>query len=391
MMITPILITAAVLAAPAAPPSIPQPEGEVFALSTCGDCRHTRALVAGGAPGTFTAAWGASATFSTFFRTFDVNGNGGPEHQIAPQSQSRAAGVGATGDGGFVLGWLHPGKLYAQRLTPTGVPSGEVIHVNAGHPAGVDDDDPVLAAYPGGGFLVAWDRLQRGTFETPVMTRRVDAGGNLGPEVEVGRALARTLPVACTTPKGTSVVGWSVQEVVPFDGPRPIGFSVRRLAPNGAALGKRIVVVPPVEAFMERSFALACAPDGGFAVAWYTGAKPARVGLDVMVQRFNAAGRKVGKPLLVNLRVEGDQSRPALLYGKDGRLLVVWASAEGEVRELRGRFIPAKGRPVEPELVLHQGTPGAVLSFPAMTSVGEREQFVLVWSEGGRLFGRVFR
>jgi hypothetical protein len=391
MMITPILIAAVLLPAPAKPPAVPQPEGAVFALSECGDCRQSRALVAGGAPGTFTVVWGSSEGFATFFRTFDVNGNPGPERQIAPQLDSQVAGVGATGDGGFVVSWLHPEEVYAQRLAPNGSPSGTVIHVNSGHPSGVDDDHPSLAVYGDGSFLVVWDR-RSSSVETPVMARRVDPNGSLGPEVEIARAKGSTLPAACVTPAGGSVVGWGIQNEAPGDGsPHPIGIAVRRLAPDGAPLGGEIPVVPPVDALSSRRFALACAPDGGFAVAWYTRQKPARSGYDVLVQRFNAAGAKQGKPLRINTKVAGDQLWPALLYEKDGRLLVVWASLGGNAQEVRGRRISTQGRAAGPEFLLHRGAAGAEIFQPAVTSVGERGQLVVVWIEGNRGLGRVFR
>ncbi|HYO16719.1 MAG TPA: hypothetical protein VE685_26275 [Thermoanaerobaculia bacterium] len=56
-MIMPALLAVSLLAAPAKAPAVPKPETSVFAVSECADCREAPAVVAGGAPGTFTVQW----------------------------------------------------------------------------------------------------------------------------------------------------------------------------------------------------------------------------------------------------------------------------------------------------------------------------------------------
>lgn len=65
-MIGTALLAASILAAPAKAPAVPKPETAVFAVSECAGCREAPAVVAGGAPGTFTVQWEALTDFQAF-------------------------------------------------------------------------------------------------------------------------------------------------------------------------------------------------------------------------------------------------------------------------------------------------------------------------------------
>src|SRR5215210_5706704 len=198
-MIIPVLLAAALLPLPlpAKVPPAPTPEGGVITLSLCATCAHLPAVVAGGAPGTFTAQWSAAATFDVFFRTFDVNGNPGLENQIDPGNLSKPAGVGTTADGSFVVGWEHPQEIYVRRLNPAGSVASNAIRINPERPNGVDDDDASIAVRSDGGFLAVWDRF--GT-PTEIFARRGDASGALEAQVVIGTSVDRSFPIACFTP-----------------------------------------------------------------------------------------------------------------------------------------------------------------------------------------------
>ncbi|MFP5286903.1 MAG: hypothetical protein ACLGI9_14275, partial [Thermoanaerobaculia bacterium] len=342
-MITPALLAISLVAAPAKAPATPKPESAIFAVSGCADCRQAPAVVAGGAPGTFTVQWAALLNFEAFSRTFDVNGNAGSERSL--QSPSKAAGVGATAGGSFVLGWERPGEIFAQRLDASGNVTGDSIHVNAGHPGGVDDDDASIAVRSDGVFLAVWDRLRNGA-PTELIARRVDPGGAAQPEVVLGQTATRSFPLACFTTSGGSVAAWTHRTELPVgDTPSAAGISLRRTGPDGSPAGEVVEVIAPREVTWDMGLALACAPDGGFVVAWHTRVSPAKSGADIMLQRFNAAGVKIGGLLRVNATVAGEQTGPALLFERDGRLLVAWASQVNGKSEIRGRRLSSKGKP----------------------------------------------
>jgi hypothetical protein len=390
-MIGTALLAASVLAAPAKAPAIPKPETAVFAVSECADCREAPAVVAGGAPGTFTVQWAALEGYRTFFRTFDVSGDARPEEAIAPTSLSKGAGVGTAANGSFVVGYLHPNEIFARRLDPSGNAVGTSIRLDAGSPSEVDDDDASIAVRPDGAFMAVWDRLRPGA-STELIARRVDASGALEAEVELGRTESRSFPIACFTTAGGSVAAWTHRNEPPVgENPPPAGIALRRIGPDGVPVGEVLEVVAPREATWNPGLALACGPDGGFVVAWHTRVSPAKSGADIMMQRFNAAGAKVGGLLRVNGTVAGEQTGPALLFERDGRLLVAWASAAGGKSEIRGRRINTKGKPAGPEFVLHRPAAGIGVGHPALAAVGEQGRFVLVWLEGERNFARVFR
>ncbi|RPH56846.1 hypothetical protein EHM82_02560, partial [bacterium] len=312
-MIGTALLAASVLAAPAKAPAVPKPETAVFAVSECAGCREAPALVAGGAPGTFTVQWEALTDFQAFFRTLDLSGDARAEQQV--EAPSKAAGVGTTGNGSFVLGWEHPGEIYARRFDVSGNPMGDRIHVNAGHPGGVDDDDASIAVRADGMFLAVWDRFHIGAAQADLVARRVEASGGLQPEVVLGQTVSRAFPIACFTTSGGAVAAWTHRNEPPAgENPSPAGIALRRIGPDGVPVGNVLEVIAPREAAWDLGLALACAPDGGFVVAWHTRVSPAKSGADIMLQRFNAAGAKVGGLLRVNATVAGEQTGPALLF-----------------------------------------------------------------------------
>lgn len=398
-MIVPVLLAASLLAAPAKPkpPANPRAEGPAFAVSSCAGCVRPSASVAGIAPGTFTVQW-TDPTVSPIkgvFRTFDLKRHGGPERRIG-DSQSQGLGVAALARG-FVLGWREqPRNLFVRTLDPAGNPSGDPIHVNPGHPTNVDEDTPSLAATLDGRFLVVWDRVQEQTNTrgpSSIMARRGDLSGALGPEVTLGTSAANAAPIACSHPSGSSVVAWTRRNQVPTeaDPEVPLGISLHRLAADGSPEGGLVEVLAPEEEGRTLGIALACAPDGGFVLAWQTARSPAESGTDVVLQRFNAAGERIGGPFRVNALTAVNQTSPALLYESGGRLLIAWASATGAKPEIRGRRMSADGQLVGKELVLIKSKAGAEVQAPALAQVGERGRFVVVWKEGGVYSARIFR
>jgi hypothetical protein len=400
-MIAPCLLAVSLLAAPAPakpkPPANPRPEGPAIAVSGCTGCEQLEARLAGIAPGTFTVVWSDwTSSPKALFRTFDLKRKGGPERGF-DVSPTRSLGVGAL-ERGFVLGWRQqPGNLFVRGLDAAGNPSGDPIHLNPGHPGTVDEDNPDLAAAADGRFLAVWDRrpFDLSTGPVQIMARSGDLSGSLGPEVVLGTAAYPVYPVACRASSGESVVAWMQrnQRATGSAGeiPPPTGLSLRRLAPDGSPSGGVVEVLAPEEETWSLGIALACAPDGGFALAWHTRRSPAAEGADVFVQRFDAAGERVGETLRVNAGTAGDQSDPELLLEAGGRLLVAWRNDVNGTREVRGRRFAATGQPVGKEFVLVKGKPGANFGLAALAPVGEKGQFVLLWGEGTAYFARIFR
>ena len=390
-MIGTALLALSLLAAPAKPPAGLTPEGPVFPLSGCAGCRQSPAEVAGGAPGTFTAVWTDLSASLAAARTFDTQGNPGTEHRIG--ANTRAGGVSAGKDGSFAIAWQQGREIFVQRLGPTGNSIGNPAVPNRDQANQVEDVVSSVVQEPDGTILAAWDRFQpQANPPVQILGRRVDPGGGIGPDIGFHFASGLTHPVLCTNEASGTLAAWTQRPELPGDRPTPAGISLHSLR-NVNARGEfdrlPAEILPPAEAIQDLGLAIACAPDGGFALAWHSRKKPAKAGLDIVAQRFNAQGAKVGPPVRVNAVAAGDQTAPALLFESNGRLLVVWASATKGKGEVRGRRLAANGRPAGPEFTLHKGS--AAVREPAVASVGERGQIVVVWNEGERNFGRIFR
>lgn len=362
----------------------------VFPLSDCAGCRQGPAGVAGGPPGTFTAVLTDLAASAAVVRTFDVQGNPGTERQIG--ADTRAGGVSAGTDGGFAVAWQQGREIQVQRLGPTGNPVGSPAVPNRDQANQAEDTVSSVVLEPDGTILVAWDRFIPEANAVQILGRRVDPGGGIGPDIGFHLASDLTLPVLCSHAASGTLAAWTQRPERPGDRPTPAGISLhslRNVSSRGEFDRPPAEILPPTEAIQDLGLAIACAPDGGFALAWHSHKKPAKVGQDVVAQRFNSQGAKVGPPVRVNATAAGDQTAPALLFESGGRLLVLWASATKGKNELRGRRLAANGRPAGAEFVLHKAS--AALREPAVASVGERGQIVVIWNEGERNFARIFR
>jgi hypothetical protein len=108
------------------------------------------------------------------------------------------------------------------------------------------------------------------------------------------------------------------------------GLSVqaRFITADGTPVGTEFQVNTST-ANRQEAPAVAMTPTGDFVVAWESN-HSATTGFDIMAQRFNAAGAKVGPELLVNSAyTSGDQVAPAVAIADNGDFVVVWRSPGG--------------------------------------------------------------
>ncbi len=381
-------LAAAEVAGARKPPRGPRALTNPFPLDTCGDCRSVRARVAGSPNGDFLAGWEAVSDFRAFRRSFDANGNGGEVVRLGDGRQAKLAGGGPDGDL-FRVGWLHPGQIWWQRLDTAGVLVGSPERVNIGGSPGLDDHDASLVMDREGRALFVWDSLSGPSQPTRIAAQLHAPGGmRVAPPTTVATTWGVTEPVGCLRPDGGGGVAWAQFDGVPGPDLLPWRTGFRRLGPGGEVLGEVEVVGSPGIPSAGFGHALACAGDGSFAVAWHEAAP--RFGLDVFWQRFDADGNRRGGPALVNPFRPGDQTRPALLVEPGGAFFAVWASLDRGRSVLVGRRFALDGRALSGELLLHAAARGQVAQAPQVATLGTTGRFVLAWSEGQRLFAKIF-
>ncbi len=383
--------------------------GRPFRFSSCFTCSQHHPTVAGNAAGDFLGAWLEPrdvVSEGVFSRTFKPNLTPfGSDFEVAsgapgqpPQFDGAAA---ADSQGNFVVVWASmaddQSSILAQRFDPQGNALGDQVEVAAdpaSSPTNPSDYRPVVAAAPGGGFVVAWVSLVEAD-QTPgnprVMARIFDhANAPAGPAVQLSTSAAiGDRPSLCVSATGRIHAAWTVTDVIePFQA-SPIGVALRRLSPAGVPLGPEQVVAAPHDS--ESSVAIACGLGNTYVVAWQTAQPPAVSGSDIVAQRFTRLGRAVGSPFVLNQETDGEQRNPALVADPTGAVVAVWEGNPGGVNGVRGRRFAGNGSPLSDEFAVYSAGKGdfSVLR-PALSRLGAGTGFVVAVDAPDGVIGRVF-
>jgi len=367
----------------------PRPIGEPIAIcDRCGaiDPRN----LAGSAAGSFTAAW-VVPSGSEFVsgevnvRTLALDGSGDPERML---SQGFPAGVGAFGDGSFVVVWSDvkglfgpPLVLRAQRHEATGTIRSAV---ELGRVFGA-----AIATWPAGSYLLF---SEESTTPDPnqLYAQRVDVADRPG---SVAMLAAFPYPEqilsgfsACTFPGAGGVIAWSSRPLVEPGTLPPSTIAAVRFDNTGARVGDAILVSAAKPTTTGR-LAVSCRADRGFVVSWET--MTGEDSANLVMRRFSAAGTALGQPVPVNQMAAVLGQEVVLVAEPRGRLLAVWMRLTGAVSEIRGREFSAALAPLGDEFVLQRARRGFTLGYPSATLAGP-QRLVLVWNEGGQDLARVF-
>ena len=380
-------------------------------LSACTDCRQARPAVAG-SPGGFLVVWeGSSESDPKGIDGRFFNGAGTPvsadfqvnRDVVAPDQYDVA--VARDVKGNFIVVWSAVANgnsdIMAKKLQADGVPVGAAFKVNQdppGTPTVPADFNPMVAGTSDGGFIVAWinELPASATFPgtTPqVLARRFNAtGAPLGTQLKLSTGLVNgDRPDVCVDSTGRPVVVWtSVDAFRPFEASRN-GVSLRNLSAKGVLSGSRETVVAAPTAGSVRA-AVSCGTGGTFVVVWHSDQAPGGEGTDILGQRFNKQGKKVGAVFRANAVAAGLQQNPAVQHDAKGSFVVVWQSSQGSQAGIFGRRFTAGGTATGPDFEVVSGAQNGVApANPDVSHLGTASNFVVVWQAGAEaIFGRLF-
>ena len=271
-----LLLSSLAVLAPPARAQITPTGGEIpVNVETVGD--QFNAVVAAATDGTFAVVWTSTAQDGSFdgiyLRRFGADGSplGGEQlvntETLADQSDPDLAFLSG---GGFVVVWdsdLQDGELrgiYGQLFDSTGMKVGSEFPVNA-TTAG-DQNDAVVAAATGGGFLVAWEtQAAQDPFEDLVVRLFDSSGQPVSGEIALNQTTAgdqEDVDLASDA-AGNFVAVWE------SDGQAETGEAIvaRRLDATGTPVGNEIPVNTTTNGD-QLDPDLAVRPDGSFVVAW---------------------------------------------------------------------------------------------------------------------------
>jgi carbonic anhydrase/acetyltransferase-like protein (isoleucine patch superfamily) len=169
-----------------------------------------------------------------------------------------------------------------------------------------DGSDVAMAA--GGEFAVAW---ASSGITSNVRVRRYDRSARLVGDAMPGFVRGKS-PAVAMRDDGGMVVVWVAGRAI----------RGRRLNRHGAAVGATLLVSTNSSSRKQRPD-VAMASDGTFVVVWQSAGQDGD-GEGIFSQRFDSAGRRLGREVRVNTRVENDQVDPAVAIDDAGGFFVAW-------------------------------------------------------------------
>ncbi len=259
------------------------------------------------------------------------------------------------------------GNAVVARRVVDGAAAGDELAVNT-TTAG-DQQAPAVACTPAGEALIVWESRAPGGEDFDIVARAFAADGTpRGGEQRLHDDAAgrQSQPAVCAAGDGTFVAAW--QHETSADG--AFGIIARRLDGDGTPQGEPLAVGAAREGSQTHP-ALACAPDGGFVIAWQQ-----RIAHDdgILVARYGADDRPLGEVVPVDGGLPGGQRHASVALAASGAFLVAWESNAGEDGDGYGVFARRFGA---------DGVPaGTAFSLAAVTAFDQEKPALAATARG---------
>lgn len=272
-------------------------------------------------------------------RIFDVNGVPIADEMNITASDYRpefSSPINAAKpDGGFAITWHGYGwgsfeGTNGQHFDASGQPVGEPMRF------GIEGDYAARIAYfSDGGSVTGWARTSRGYYNSPVNLRCLSPDGQLIRETTAGN-YEQFIGNIVVLNDNAFLLTWNAvnRDDVPWYGTAESGVYARLFSRDCIALTNEIQVNTYAYGSQYGSQAVRMS-DGGFAIAWTSESHTLDSSPSVFIQRFNAAGQKVGNETLVNSYTPYYQSDIDITALDNGDIVAVWYSNDQHSSEPR--------------------------------------------------------
>ena len=257
---------------------------------------------------------------------------------------------------------------------------------------------PDVAALADGGYVVVWESYDQdgGITDYGIFAQQYGADGTpVGTEFQVTTETAGNQldPAVVGLSGGGYVVTWGDSGNASSPGYDYLRAQVFSAA--GTPVGAEFQVEGP-ESRYGTSPEITALSGGGFAVSWR--GYSLDNDYDIMVQRFDAAGTKVGSEVVVSVAPDSGQDFSSIAELTNGNLIVVWAdtsAADGNAYGVIGQIIDPSGAKVGVEFVVNTDVENNQYeaSVAALTTGG----FVVTWRNdnnpdgaGAGIMGQLF-
>jgi hypothetical protein len=359
----------------------PRPAGGELRVNTHTLYHQFRPDVALDGAGRFIVVWESQYQDGdkdgVFARRFDAAGAAqGDEFRInASLVDAQTAPSIASHPGGFVVAWTkgdYPQDVWFRRFDSNGVGQGADFQANT-QLAGAQRD-PLVVTDGVGNFVIAWSSSPQDGSLIGVFGQRFDASGvRRGIEFQINAATSgiQSLESLAGTADGRFVATWRANDA-DMD-----GVFGRRFDTAGAPQGLPDFLVNSSVAKRQYRSRAAMDGDGGFVVVWLSD-RQNESGEDVLGQRFDSIGTKVGGEFLVNVHTLGQRRKPEVTRNSEGAFVVVWLDIRDGSYDAVARTFDAAGAAEGGEFRLNE--------FPLdggsylQSSLESDRDFVVVWT-----------
>ncbi len=303
------------------------------------------------------------------------------------QSEGR---VVSDGSGGFLVVWssfMGDGSgegVLARRYDSLGLPiEGEFV-VN-GYTAG-SQYRPNVSMNASGAFVVAWaDASGQDGDGFGVFARIFDStGAAVGSDFQVNTWTTGTqsFPAVSMQPGGDFLVAWT-----DFSGADGSGWGsfAQLFDSSGQIVGGELMVAESTVG--DQTFdGIQALPGGDFVVVWSDQGGADGSGYGVFGRIFDSTGSPAGGEFQVNTRTLGNQMFSAAASDPDGRFVVVWTDAIGGANyDVLGQRFDGGGARLGLEFRVNTYTTG-IQRVPEITMDAEGD-FVVAWTDLGAVDG----
>lgn len=281
------------------------------------------------------------------------------EFQVSDATYVRIPSSATSQSGDTVVVWSETDGTFARVYDQQGSPVGERKLITT-----IGNILPDVTALDNGDFLVTYDMH----YDGGIFCQRLDSTGtNIGNSFRVGTGPGAA-PTCTQLEGGNIVVTWSV-------GDQYQTVFGQLFDSSGNAIGNEISLSSDSQRTQIDSQVTSLS-DGGFVVTYSSRDSYS----DLLAQRFDATGAKVGAELQVNTYTINNQDSPAITSFGDGSFVVVWHSygQDGYRGGIYGQLFDTNGFPSGQEFQISSAL-DAEQEQPDVTVLSDGS-FIVTWS-----------
>lgn len=253
---------------------------------------------------------------------------------VSPPAVHATAGgkMTALPDGSFILAWVENATdgdaagVFAQRLNASGEPIGDVFQVNT--TTDHNQSDPYVLILANGNFVITWTGKSPTDVGFDIYGQMYSTDGDrIGSEFTINawtHGYQVWQSMASLADGGFVVVWTSEVHIVNEDDTPPVDVYAQRFNAEGVAVGAEFRVNTRYGGDQYANDVVGLA-DGGFVVLWDSRNTSGGEGRDVVSQRYDANGAKVGGEVIINAsNLAGDQAGGQVEKLAGGGYVVSW-------------------------------------------------------------------